>query len=95
LALPYDLEYVKLCLDEDTTVLELYYIKDCLSLVHEKIFNHFAITVKSAYKTYRQMLNVKGVEILSEPELDKQKTHKLFFIRDPWSNLIEIVENLK
>ena len=94
-----DLIYVKLKL-ENYQMIELYYFPTKLDDKDEITrqfssggFNHIAITVDNVEEVYEK-LKKENLYIKNIPILDLSATHKLFFCRDYFGNLLEIVEEL-
>ena len=82
------LTWVKLATDNGD-ILELYWLPQKTN----DSFNHIAFTVDNV-----QYMRNKLIEFeisCSEIKLDKNRTHKLMFCRDPEKNMLEIVEEIK
>jgi catechol 2,3-dioxygenase-like lactoylglutathione lyase family enzyme len=83
---------------QGTTIVELLYYIDSISESHyEKIngngITHFAITISDLDSVYDN-LTINGINFLSKPQVNSQKTHKVCFCKDFENNLIELVQEL-
>lgn len=97
------LHYVKLCPADPSSLLELYYFES--EKVRNGYFgseedewqrfdlNHISFTVDNIDELHAK-LEEAGVSIHSEPSIDDQCRHKIFFCRDYDDNLLELVQVL-
>ena len=91
------IDIYKLGIKGSTIVELLHYIdKDNESKDKHINFNgitHFAITITDLDNTYNSLKRF-GIQFLSDPQVNLQKTHKVCFCRDFENNLIELVQEL-
>jgi lactoylglutathione lyase len=82
------LTHIKLQINENQPLLELYYIKNINSY---PFYNHISFTVEDIFDLYN---NLEAIDLrpISRPIENKEKTFLVMFSRDPSGNLIEWVE---
>jgi catechol 2,3-dioxygenase-like lactoylglutathione lyase family enzyme len=86
-----NIEYIKLKLDDDNPMLELF----IMPRDRERgKWNHISLLVDDVEKMY-QTLEKEGVKFISKPILDTAGKHRLCFCKDNDNNLVELVQELE
>ena len=52
---------------------------------------HLAFTVDNVDEEYKRLLE-KNIYFFSEPSINPEETAKVVFFRDPWGNILELVQ---
>jgi catechol 2,3-dioxygenase-like lactoylglutathione lyase family enzyme len=90
------LTYVKLAA-ENGDLLELYQFEPPCPENYRHVFRHVAFTVENVDQFWADLYNNNtDLVIVTSPQYDKEKTHKLFFAFDgKEGNMMEFVEEVK
>ena len=84
----------------DGSLIELLFFKTHKTEVEKsdrKIFDlgisHIALTVDNLESDYKR-IKLAGVDFFCAPEINLEGTAKVVFCKDPWGNILELVESI-